>query len=848
MPNLVGIGNSQVPTNAMLGGLAYQDPAHANLTSVEIENIAAIKAKTNDTAVDVFVYDTRKDSDGGAWRKRTSHTSWYNEEPSATRGHRKEFPAVAVLVVTNNANSTPTTLVIYDGDDPNLPLWMQYNRDTNQDPFFDYSTPGSNHFGNYEATSVSALNGIICVGTFRSAGHISNLNAGVREFHFIEDACYATNNDKRVKFPTRVADRYVVTMNYKQVSPNYPIVNSNVLDVAMTVLPNAPIDIDTGLPRPTIAVATDGGVSVIKDDGKVVDITSGTIIHHEPRSVAFLGTRLLWTEGNNYDLQDRVFLNAEVPSADIVLPHTGALPGGYIGYGIGSGASVIFNNCSLLLPLNNEFSSPARERKFQISGPDNTIVFGCKHATNGGLELIHENINSPSDGMVAVASTSYNTGWMHGDCKLAVLCDTDDTNITGDNRVTNGSFSNGTTGWTAANASISVTDFVLKVDDSSNAGSDSQAYRSVTGLTVGKVYYVGVRHKSSTQHRLWIGTGSGPLNSSTQNVLSQTYTSSYATSFRNDYYSFTATTTSVTIALQVDGSGIAYYNWCYINEGRQLDRCAGNTTYGDNNHLQVSNAITKEPVATGADLVSYGGYTYNNYLHTNVTAPGTGDFSITTWIKPGTNGSGSGNYFHLFNLSTPTTGGQSRAHGFVLKMATNGSGGYSPYFYSADGSTNKGTYNTDNRIPLGDWSQLIGMRRGGTVYLYLNGEILQRGNTWSTNVTDTYVGIGRAPGFTSENGGDAKLALLRYSLSAPTDAQIKKMYNDEKHLFEENAKCTLYGTSRAVTAIAYDDSNDIVNVGTSSGRSDFVGLNRINNTTTAVTTAISASGGLVTEQ
>ena len=67
MPNLVGIGNSQVPTNSMLGGLAYQDPAHANLTEVEIENIAAIKAKINQTAVDVFVYNTRKDSDGGAW-------------------------------------------------------------------------------------------------------------------------------------------------------------------------------------------------------------------------------------------------------------------------------------------------------------------------------------------------------------------------------------------------------------------------------------------------------------------------------------------------------------------------------------------------------------------------------------------------------------------------------------------------------------------------------------------------------------------------------------------------------------------------------------------------------------
>ena len=39
----------------------------------------------------------------------------------------------------------------------------------------------------------------------------------------------------------------------------------------MTILPNAPIDDDTGLPVPTIAVATDGGVSVIRDDGSVVD-------------------------------------------------------------------------------------------------------------------------------------------------------------------------------------------------------------------------------------------------------------------------------------------------------------------------------------------------------------------------------------------------------------------------------------------------------------------------------------------------------------------------------------------------------------------------------------------------
>ena len=113
MPNLVGIGNSQVPTNAMLGGLAYQD-------SVGEINIEKLKAKTTDTAKSIFVYDTRKDSDGGAWRHRTQNKSWYLENPSATRGARREFPAVAVIVAFNSG------LIIYDGDDPNLSKWMEW--------------------------------------------------------------------------------------------------------------------------------------------------------------------------------------------------------------------------------------------------------------------------------------------------------------------------------------------------------------------------------------------------------------------------------------------------------------------------------------------------------------------------------------------------------------------------------------------------------------------------------------------------------------------------------------------------------------------------------------------------
>jgi hypothetical protein len=92
------------------------------------------------------------------------------------------------------------------------------------------------------------------------------------------------------------------------------------------------------------------------------------------------------------------------------------------------------------------------------------------------------------------------------------------------------------------------------------------------------------------------------------------------------------------------------------------------------------------------------------------------------------------------------------------------------------------------------------------------------------------------------------ISLIRISATAPTPDQIAKIYRDEKPLFTDGAQATLYGTDDAVTALAYDDKTELLHVGTASGRSDFAGLRRINNTTTAVTTSISASNNLIAEQ
>ena len=77
---------------------------------------------------------------------------------------------------------------------------------------------------------------------------------------------------------------------------------------------------------------------------------------------------------------------------------------------------------------------------------------------------------------------------------------------------------------------------------------------------------------------------------------------------------------------------------------------------------------------------------------------------------------------------------------------------------------------------------------------------------------------------------------------------VSSLDNDEKQLFRENAKATLYGTSSAIKALAYDGDTELLHAGTTSGTSVFQGLTRINNTTDAVNVSLSAANGLVAEE
>jgi trimeric autotransporter adhesin len=148
--------------------------------------------------------------------------------------------AVAVIV----AESTQVT--IYDGDDPDLPMWMVFNNGG--------TAHGSDNVigaSGDTMSSISMLSGIMMIGT----------NAA-RLINFVSEVAYRYSTSGAKPYNGTIAERNS-GKGTGTVIASLAIVNNTVNDVAMTVLPNAPIDAATGLPVPTIAVATAWWRSVI---------------------------------------------------------------------------------------------------------------------------------------------------------------------------------------------------------------------------------------------------------------------------------------------------------------------------------------------------------------------------------------------------------------------------------------------------------------------------------------------------------------------------------------------------------------------------------------------------------
>ena len=771
----------------MLGGLAYQSPDYASIKNLDLRNIAEINAETADTATDVFVYDTSKDSDGGAWRQRTQYTSWYNETLNTpTRGSRREFPAVAVIVGASGR------LTIYDGDDPNLPMWMVFN-ETASRSLIGYQSA--------EITSVKALNSSLVVG---SQGELNEIN-------FLRDNSFRIGSTASWYTDNNIAQRNVNFSSFTDTGKR--TVSNGDYVVAMTVLPRAPIDPDTGLQVPTIAVGTNSGVSVIKDDGSIVDIDATS--YDYTSSISF-------TEDNelifSWDSNTRArFIHVyDIPSSDVSHGGVGWQYGAgkrfYTNYGPTSKDLIIWNNTSTSWTTSDVLSDAIGHSE--------------------GLTLLDENPTSPANGMVAFATTSYNTGYLHGDIKGAFLSDTDDTDLTGSNLMSGATFL-GSDRITSYSYTAGSNTLVIN-DDEANA--DGYVSLTLGGLSPSTTYIITVTadnyYSPTTGYNHHIGnTANGTIYFDDNYVGTTTEQSlSFTTATSGDptlvlYSNYSGGNLTYTIDLRISDLNRAATSVKGWNAGQTEQ--TGFPPLG----LGVYGTIAKTPVSTGADLVAYGPFSGSNYLYQPYNSDldlGTGDFSIMVWIKSTDSG-------YVF-WRNDTTGGPL----WDLYVENTGS-----IRIRVDGVQEYITTGVDTT----KWTFVCFTRTAGTIELYVDGKLgfSRSDNTSTLTNLNAPIYIGRRVGVGAELDA-GYLALMRISATAPSAEQIKKIYNDERILFKENAKCTLYGSSDAVTALAYDDSTSLLHVGTSSGRSDFTGLKRINNTTTAVSTAISAKDGLIAQQ
>ncbi len=214
--------------------------------------------------IDIFVYDTSRDADGGEWRNSTlsQQLSWFTETKDNTgaacvigtddRCGKSEFPRKAILV------TTATALYIFDGGDNTL--WMTFTQagtyamgaDTNNNP-----------------SGVGAQNGVIVVGTNGSSA------TGMYAFDFKQDTLFRYNATNRVQGDKNIGNRNSTVTYSTDANTSMAIADAVVNDVSIAMQTSStegmlntltlPIDSAASPNRGVtiIAAATNTAISVV---------------------------------------------------------------------------------------------------------------------------------------------------------------------------------------------------------------------------------------------------------------------------------------------------------------------------------------------------------------------------------------------------------------------------------------------------------------------------------------------------------------------------------------------------------------------------------------------------------
>ena len=850
MPNIVGIGNSQVPTNAMLGGLAYQDPDNTTLTKFEPGYISEIKARSDDSAVAVFIYNTANDSDGGAWRKRTQDTSWYNEGPSMDRGARKEFPCIAIIVATTQL------VTIYDGDDPSCPMWMIFRRGQESN---DYGQAAGNIIENQNITDIHMLNAQLVITQDRGSDsygspfvnfiseRITYMDPNTGEGG-IRHGNIAGRNQNQEK------DHYVNPNNQNE--GGVLIANSRMNCVTQCIFPDSRVDSLSGLPRPTIIVGTHSGISVVHSDLSVTSDNNpagGSDGIIAMTNVNEKGHLIVVAKNNNpiytylYELYG--------PSGPTVL--------GAVNEASNSHKRSYYHYNLAVARFPSIPWGPGSERVCWVNDKQLALANSgaCNLYLDGGKDQSTEENNTRT---YARLQSEYPPAYLPNKniCCFFDVADknsSDDGHLTSQgNLISNGNFGSGISGWNDRSGSGSSISW-----DSGNtrmAMNGAAAYaRATTSITtiVGEYYHVEVRGAfnafANNQHMsLQAGNVEYP-NSGFSSLGSAIFKKGTWDDNEPLNITFRATATTTWIYLE-SGWNVAVDDvYAYRCDGDKGGGLGFTDNFGTSNcSRQLHKGII--PMGTlirtkfneSSDIVTYSSFSGSNYFEQsynqelNFLQNANNAYTVMVWVRPKVSSS----WAPMISLD-------------------HWNGSKYLWWGTYNGVMSVGDVACGNtQIETTGWYHLCWTKFGGgnnTVKCYVNGvfdgENAPGGNYVAADHQTLIIGGRHANGqispyiggsMTDLNRGVDKIALCRISRGAMSVAAIKEIYLQEQQLFAPNSRNLLQ--SNLCRDVAYDKSTGLMHVLTSTGRDDFRGLRRINRETETTSTArIDANAGYVVE-
>jgi hypothetical protein len=483
------------------------------------------------------------------------------------RGNKRKFPKLAGIVAESGSGS----VTIYDLTEPGRPMWMRFTA-SSAGGLFSILMSGP--------TAVAAQNGVMCIG---------QNGAGVGRIDFAKDDVLTYSTPLFVLAGGNIAKRNIPLSRYV-LNSSINLASTLVNAVAMTVLPDAPVDPVTGLKVPTIAVATNGGTSIIRHNGTVFNPT--------------------WDGKATFSA-----LVSFDPAGNLVDVGT---PGG--------GTARVVRSWNGISTVAGYFSSIQFGADRPHYSPILYPTIRSAVATKGALGLAADNFlslmkvrrDSQLRSLSGYLTNTFNTGYMVGDIRRAYLADVDTGSVSGAELVVNGTFDTDTA-WAKYASTISGGTVNFDGVTSVTASIGLLTQTTPAAVTAGKLYAITYSITSDTGNLISVGFGGSAPGVSRSAV--GTYT---------DYV--VAPSGTVNVVIITRGS-------VGIRTG-SIDNISVKEVVADRSYkaqaAATAGTLTKSQVASAAQLVAYSGFSAANYLREPYSADldfGTGEWSVGAWVN-----------------------------------------------------------------------------------------------------------------------------------------------------------------------------------------------------------------------